>query len=121
MKTFFFFFIFGLNAYGATMPSGCGTFDIYGIIEKNKTAPGYSFLVNKGSLSEYKFQITDEEEIKAAPYINRPIKMKARILKKITDYHGEFDSVLKYEYAVIDPANLKKLNGFSLVKKEKCK
>ncbi len=120
MKTLF-AFIVCLNAYGATIPSGCGTFDVYGVIEKNQKAPGYVFLVNKGTLSEYQFAISDEQELKAAPYIDRTIKLRGKITKKLNGQQGEFSSIESYTDVVPDPANLKGLTGFTFIKKEKCK
>ncbi len=113
-------FILSTNLYGATQPSGCGTFDIYGVIEKNPNDLGYVFLVNKGSLSQYQFPIVNEEELKALPYMNRPIKVRAQIKKQVAGYRGELAAISRYEDVVLDPANLKGQSGFLPVKEEKC-
>lgn len=114
-------FILGLNAHAASRPTACGTYDIYGVIEKEKSAVGYVFLTNKGTLSEFRFPITEDQELKIAPYIRHPIKLRGRIIKKIDGTIGSFEKIEKLEHVVFDPANMKGLNGFFLVKEEKCK
>lgn len=113
--------LFSFQAYSATPPKECGTFAFTGVIEKNQNATGYSFVTDKGTRSEFNFPISDEDELKAAPYIDRPVKITAKILKPMTSFQGKFDQIEKFELVVPDPAKIKGEPSYSLVKKEKCK
>lgn len=114
-------FLFCLNAYGATQTSDCGSYDIYGRMEKSKTPGEFQYVVNGGTVSQYKFNLPPVQEIKLAPYLERSTKIRATISKKIADFNGEFSEIEKVEDTVPDPAKLTKEHGFFLVKKEKCK
>lgn len=114
-------FLFSLNTYAATQPSGCGVFDIYGRLEKSKTAGEFQYVVHGGTVSQYKFNLTDIQEMKLVPYLERSSKIRATISKAITDFNGEFSDLEKVEDVVPDPAKLTKEHGFFLVKKENCK
>lgn len=114
-------FLFCLNAYGATQPSDCGSYDIYGRLEKSKTPGEFQYVVHSGTVSQYRFNLTDVQEMKLVPYLEYSTKIRATISKKITDFNGNFSAVEKVEDTVPDPAKLTKNHGFFLVKKEKCK
>ncbi len=117
---FVLFFFFSLNAYSSTQPDGCGSFDIYGRMEKSKVPGEFQYVVNGKTTSAYKFSLTDKQEIKMAPYLGRSTKIRAIISKNITDYTGEFSEIERVEDSVPDPAFLTKNHGFILVKKESC-
>lgn len=122
MKVFFSFcFLISLNAYSSTQPDGCGSFDIYGRMEKSKTPGAFQYIVHGKTNSQYKFSLTDKQEIQMAPYLGRSSKIRASISKEITDYTGEFSEIERVEDTVPDPAFLLKNRGFLLVKKESCK
>lgn len=121
MKAILFFFLLTLNAYGATQPSGCGVYDVYGVLKAGKVAGEYNYVVHAGTVSEYKFLLNAVQEIKLIPYLDRSSKIRVKLDKAITDYHGTFAEVLKAEDVVPDPAGLTKNHGFFEVKKEKCK
>lgn len=116
-----FFFLFCFNAYSATQPSSCGSYDIYGRMEKSKTPGEFQYVVHGGTVSEYRFNLTDTQEIKLAPYLERSTKIRATISKALTDNNGEFSELKSVEDIVPDPAKLTKNHGFFLLKKEKCK
>jgi hypothetical protein len=118
---FLLFFIISLNAYSATKVSDCGKYDIYGQIRKNDAKKSYELVVNLGSISEYKFELSDEQERQMISYSGHTIKVTANILKKVPDYNGKLNSIFKIDYAIPDPANLDGIGGFVLIKKEKCK
>lgn len=118
---FFLFFLFSLNAYSSTQPDGCGSFDIFGRMEKSKRPGEFQYIVHGKTTSAYKFSLTDKQEIQLAPYLNRSSKIRATIAKNITDYSGEFSEIERVEDSVPDPAFLTKNQGFILVKKESCK
>lgn len=120
MKCFFFFFI-SLNVYSATKVSDCGVYDIYGEFKKNEATKYYELLVNKGSVSQYTFQINDEQERVIVPYIGHSVVVRASILKKVPEYKGELAKIDKVDFSVPDPANFRGTGGFALVKKEKCR
>lgn len=115
------FFLFCLNAYGATRPSDCGSYDIYGRLEKSKTPGEFQYIVHGGTVSQYRFNLTDVQEMKLVPYLEYSTKIRATISKRITDFNGDFSEIEKVEDTVLDPARLTKKHGFFLVKKEKCK
>lgn len=121
MMKFFLFLALSLNAYSSTQPEGCGSFDIYGRVQKSKTPGEFQYVVHGATISEYKFKLTDKQEIQLAPYLGRAIKIRASLSKEITDYNGEFSIIEKIEESVPDPAFLSKNNGFIKVKKESCK
>lgn len=114
-------FLVSLNVYSSTRPDGCGSFDIYGRMEKSKNPGEFLYVVHGKTISEYKFSLTDIQEIKLAPYLERSSKIRARISKEVVDYTGEFSEIESVEDSVPDPAFLTKNHGFFLVKKEKCK
>lgn len=116
-----FLFLFCLNAYSATQPSDCGSYDIYGRLEKSQTPGEFQYVVHGGTVSQYKFNLTPEQEIKLVPYLERSSRIRATISKAITDFNGDFSSIEKAEDVVPDPAKLTKAHGFFLVKKEVCK
>jgi len=118
---FFLFCLFSLNAYSSTQPDGCGSFDIYGRMEKSKAPGDFQYVVHGKTTSAYKFSLTDKQEIQMAPYFGRSSKIRASITKNITDYTGEFSEIEGVEDSVPDPAFLTKNHGFILVKKESCK
>ena len=119
MKILLFLFMsFNLNA--ATKPTECGWYEIYGEMKKNSDGPGYLYLVNQGTLSEYKFSLPPKQEIKLSPYLNVPSKIKARIAGRIRGYQGEFASIENAEMVAPDSAKLTKAHGFYLISKEKC-
>ena len=115
-----FLFLFCLNAYSATQPSGCGSYDIYGRMEKSKTPGEFQYVVHGGTVSEYRFNLTGTQEIKLAPYLERSTKIRATISKALTDYNGDFSELSLVEDVVPDPAKLTTHHGFFLKKKEKC-
>lgn len=108
------------NLSAATRPSGCGVYEMYGKVSKNKDGPGYSYVLNEGTLSQYKFPLPPKQEIKLSPYIGVETKIKARIKKKMNGQNGEFSEILSTEHIAPDPAMLTKNHGFFLVKKENC-
>ena len=119
MKLFLLFFI-AFDIHAATQPDGCGSFDIYGRLEKSKTPGEYQYVVHKDTVSEHRFNISANHEIKLIPYLERPSKIRAVITKKVTDFRGEFSEIIKVQDTIPDPAHLTKNHGFFLVKKEKC-
>ncbi len=118
---YFFLFLVSLNAYSATKVSDCGLYDVYGEFKKNESTKYYELLVNKGSVSQYTFQISDEQERVIVPYIGHSVKVRASILKKVPEYKGELAKIEKVDFSVPDPANMRGTGGFTLVKKGKCK
>lgn len=115
------FLLISFNAYSATQPSGCGSYDIYGRLEKSKTPGEFQYVVHGGTVSEYKFNLTDVQEIKLVPYLKRSTKIRATISKVITGYVGAFSSIDKVEDVIPDPAQLSDKHGFFPVTKENCK
>ncbi len=109
-----------MNLSAATKPSDCGVYEIYGKMTKNKKGPGFLYLVNQGTLSEYKFSLLPQHEIKLSPYIDLSSKIKARINKRITGYQGEFAAIESAEVVAPDAAMLTKNHGFYLISREKC-
>lgn len=121
MKIALLLFLLSVNAFGATGPSDCGLYDIYGRVLKSKSTPGeFQYIVHDGTVSEYKFNLTDTQEIKLVPYFDKPSKIRARLSKQITDFNGDFSDIESVEDTIPDPAGLTKLKGFILIKKEKC-
>lgn len=118
---FSFLILISLNTYSSTQPDGCGSFDIYGRMEKSKISGMFEYIVHEKTTSEYKFLLYDKQEIKMAPYLGRSSKIRASILKKVIDYRGEFEEIESVEESLPDPAFLIKNRGFILVKKESCK
>jgi hypothetical protein len=114
----FYFFSTALSA--STNPEGCGLYEINGVIEYSKADSSYIYIVNKGSLSEYRFLINLQDEIKIAPFIERSTKVRVRISEKLNGYTGKFFKIETLEYVAADPLLLKNSSNFSLVKKEKC-
>lgn len=115
------FYFFSATLFAATNPEGCGQYDINGVIEYSKAESSYIFVVNKDSLSEYRFLINLQDEIKIAPYIERSTKVRVSISEKMEGYSGKFFKIEALEYTAADPLLLKNSSNFSLVKKEKCK
>ncbi len=120
MKLFVIFLI-SFNAFGATKVNDCGMYEIYGEVKKNNDMKAYDFIVNIGSISEYKFHLSSEQEKRVISYLGHDLKIKAKILKLSSDYQGKLSSIESVEYLVPDPANLEGKKGFKLLKKEKCK
>ncbi len=118
---FFISFLVALNAYGATTIEDCGLYDIYGQFRKNEKTRSYEFLVNAGSISQYTFEINDQQERMIVPYIGHSLKLRAKILQLAPEYVGKFNNIEKIDFSVPDPANIKRIGGFDLVNKEKCK
>jgi hypothetical protein len=116
-----FFFLFCLNAYSATQPHGCGSYDIYGRLEKSKEPGEFQYVVHGGTVSQYKFNLTADQEIKLVPYLERSSKIRATISQPMNDFNGDFSSIEKVEDVVPDPAKLTRSHGFFLVKNGKCK
>lgn len=114
-------FLIGLNAFGAAKVEDCGLYDIYGQFLKNGKTKFYELVVNPKSISEYRFQITDQQERAVAPYIGHSVKVTATILKKAPDYRGELEKISKVSITVPDTANFSGHGGFTLLSKEKCK
>ena len=121
MKNLFFLTFLTLNAYADTQPTDCGVYEIYGQVKKNSGEASLSFIVNSGSMSEYKFALTSEQERVALPYLDMASKATAKIEKKMTGYSGALSTIEKFDYVVPDPANMTGKNGFFLIKKEACK
>ncbi|MBC7713533.1 MAG: hypothetical protein H7177_09345 [Rhizobacter sp.] len=118
---YLFLCLISLNVYSATLVSECGKYDIYGELKKNNKLKVWDLIVNPGSMSEYKFHLTDGQERKLISYSGHSIKVKATILKLAPEYQGVLTNVESVDYAVPDPANMKGVGGFVLIKKEKCK
>ena len=108
------------DIHAATQPEGCGSFDIYGRLEKSRTPGEYQYVVHKGTVSEHRFNISDTDEIKLIPYLERSSKVRALLTKEVRDFRGEFAEIIKVEDTIPDPAQMTKNHGFFLVKKEKC-
>lgn len=120
MKLFLLFFtVFDIHA--ATQPDGCGSFDIYGRLEKSKTPGEYQYVVHKDTVSEHRFNISGLHEIKLIPYFERPSKVRAVISKEVRNFRGEFSEIIRVQDTISDPAHLTKNHGFFLLKKGKCK
>lgn len=109
----------GINAHAATKVDDCGVYEIYGQFKKNDKTKSYELIVNEKSISEYRFQISDEQERTITPYIGHSIKVTASILKKAPEYVGELGPISKVRFSIPDPANLNGKGGFELMKKEK--
>ncbi|MBC7427370.1 MAG: hypothetical protein H7336_02080 [Bacteriovorax sp.] len=120
MKYIFFLFI-SLNAYSTTQMKGCGSYDLYGELKKNELTKSYDLVVNQGSISEYKFNLTSAQERQVISYLNQSIKVRAKITEMTSDYRGKLDSISKVEHTPPDPANYNESGSVVLVKKEKCK
>ena len=118
---FLLFFSFSLNVYSSTQPSGCGAFDIYGRMQKSKISGQFQYVVHGNTASEYKFNLNDIQEMKMAPYLGKQTKIRASILKEITDFNGEFFEITSVKEIIPDPVFLSKNNGFTLIKNESCK
>lgn len=118
MKFFLLFFTFNVWATSGNF-SSCGTYELYGRIEKNKKEIGYLFYVNKKTKSEYRFRIPLKESLKIAPYIDMPIRLKARIVKMVKGQNGEIADLEALLRVVPDPLG-SKLNRVALKSMEKC-
>ena len=81
----------------------------------------YELLVNRGSVSQYNFQVSDEAEKQIVPYVGHTVRVRATIPKKAPEYKGILGKIEKIDFSVPDPANLSGLGGFTLIKKEKCR
>lgn len=118
---FVLFLLISFNAYSATQPTDCGSYDIYGRLEQSKTPGEFQYVVHGGTVSEYRFNLTDVQEIKLVPYLKRSTKIRATISKVMKGFRGEFSTIEKVEDVVPDPAKLSNRHGFFLMTKESCK
>ena len=118
---FLFSLLFSLNAYSSAQPNGCGVFEIYGRLEKSKLPGHFQYVVNGKTISKFIFTLSDDQEIKMAPYFERPTKIRASILKPTKNFKGEFLEIISVKDSIPDPAFLIKNHGFVMIKKELCK
>jgi hypothetical protein len=105
---------------GATSPEHCGLYELRGSVEKNNIGPGYLYLVNKGTMSEFKFVIPSKFELQIAPYVDRPTMLRAKFSKKIEGLRGEFSTIESIVLAVNDPLGMSAKNTLLLITKEVC-
>ena len=98
----------------------CGEYNIYGsmIMSENGEA---KFVANAGTLSEVQFKLTNKQEMRLAPYLNRSTKIRGKITKKMDGKLGELAEIKSAEYVVPDPAKLTSKHGLQLIKSGKCK
>lgn len=120
MKYLFLLLFISLNVYGATNFTKCGQYEIYGELKENIPLKGYDFVVNSGSMSEYKFHLTSEQVRKLISNLGYSLKLEVSLLKLAPEYEGVISKISKVDLAVPDPAHFTKANGFKLIKLEKC-
>lgn len=111
-------FMQSANATPGELP--CGWYELRGTIEKNQEGTGYFYIVNKGTLSEVKLVIPYWFEPKAAPYIERFSKVRARFTKPLSGYRGEFYDVESFELVAYDPLGYSRAKTVAIISAEEC-
>lgn len=101
-------------------PTNCGRYEIAGIVEKNKDGIGYLYKVNKGTMSEHNLIISQEIEPKVVSYIDRPSKIKAKLLMKFDGTKGEISNIEEISMRIPNPLEPMNDNGFKFLSKESC-
>lgn len=96
----------------------CGEYKISGIARMIEDRP--YIIVNEHSRSEYRFTIPIEEEPRLAPYIDRPLELKATIDKKMDGTKGEAKAIFEMALRLPNALSSKTGSGFSLLKKLPC-
>lgn len=119
--------LFGLNLYaGQDSPNqpyesyrGCGEYIVAGMVHSDMT--GFTIVINEGTISEYKLKVPIPEEPKLAPYIDRPMKARVILDKKLDETQGEINSISSVQDRIPDPLRPLFNTGFRLIKKTDCR
>lgn len=98
---------------------GCGEYWVAGTVRINKT--GYFLIVNEKTQSEYRLKTPIIEEPKLSPYVDKPMKARILITKKIDGTIGEINKILTVEYRISNPLHPNFDTGFRSIKKMICK
>jgi hypothetical protein len=107
-------------ALAAVSPEHCGLYELRGSVEKNDIGTGYLYLVNKGTMSEFKFVIPSRFELQIAPYVDRLTMIRAIFSKKIVGFQGEFNAIESIVLSVNDPLGMSANNTLLLIDKKVC-
>jgi len=111
---------FAQTGHATIGSGGCGEYELRGTIDKNPSASGFLYIVNKGTASQYQLVIPIRQEPKIAPYINRSSRIRASLAKRIENFRGEFSSIQSISLAVSDPMGLSGERPMVLVAETEC-
>lgn len=96
---------------------GCGDYQISGVISENNHK--LFLYINKGTRSEYRFNIPAKEEMTVAPYINKSLEAKL-FIKKMNGTIGEIEKIRDTQFHIADPLHPVSDTGFRLIKRREC-
>ena len=121
MKFILLLVLMSFSTYGAVSSLPCGVYEVHGKVIKNPETLEVFYLVNEGTLSQYKFSVENKQKLQLLPYEGRSTKLKATIFKEVINYQGEFNRIEDISLALPDPARMLNTPTVSLVKKDICK
>lgn len=98
--------------------SECGEYEVKAIVRTTKT--GHDIVVNEKTMSEMNISVPVTEQLKLAPYVNRPMTAVVSLKQKFDGTKGQAESILKIETRIPDPMKPGD-TGIKLVKKTDCK
>ena len=97
---------------------GCGEYLLAGVVRTSKE--GLFIIVNEKTKSEYTFKSPTREEPKLIPYVDRPMKAKVVITKRVNGTIGALDIVQTVENRIPNPLYPVFDTGFRRIKKLEC-
>jgi hypothetical protein len=98
---------------------GCGLYWVAGIVRITKV--GFFIVINENTGSEFSFKSSVTEELKLAPYVDRPMRALVVINQKINGTLGKLAKVDVVKDRIPDPLFPMSDTGFKRTKKLECK
>lgn len=115
MKTALLFFIISSSLQAAI--TDCGEYTIKGVVRPLKK--GLTIVVNEKTQSEMQITTSILESSKLGAFLDKPVTVKALLVKKFDGTKGEAEKILSAEFRLPDALNPKD-TGVSLDKKTEC-
>lgn len=97
--------------------SVCGEYEVRAVVRAKKTS--YEIVVNEKTMSEINIALPVPEQLKLAPYIDRPMTAVLILDKKFDGTKGRSEKIISVKNRIPDPLKPGD-TGLTLIKKMKC-
>lgn len=98
--------------------SDCGDYEVRGVVRAGKL--GHEIIINEKTMSELNITLPIQEQLKLAPYVDRPMKAVILLDKKFDGTKGVSNKIISINDRIPDPLKPKD-TGLELIKKTSCK